>query len=141
MGTFFSVPDVLFGKVQIALKMTQRELGEFIGVDRRTIQRYQSHGGSMNAEGLLKLAGALDEVDAALAAQCRSIASQDPTVPASDEILDAVMGAAARATGMSAEAVQPGVEAAFREAARRGMSLHAVMLGITNRAATAKTET
>ncbi len=50
---------------------------------------------------MLKLVVALDAVAPELAAECRTLVSQDPTVPASDEIVEVILRAAALALGTS----------------------------------------
>jgi hypothetical protein len=46
-------------------------------------------------------------------------------------VIDAIVGAAAAAVGMSSEAVKPAVEAAFRMAKARGASVDGMLLGLT----------
>jgi DNA-binding XRE family transcriptional regulator len=130
MAGIFRTPNHLWVRVQMALKLTQVELADLVGVERRTIQRWQDRGANAATSELLKVAVALDPKDPDLAAEVRAIASQDPTTPAEPQLIAAIVGAAAAAVGLSSEAVKPAVEAAFRTAKARGVSVDGMMLGL-----------
>jgi hypothetical protein len=131
MAEIFPTSNKLWVLVQQALKLTQRELAALVGVERRTIQRWQVHGALSSTTELLKVAVALDAVNSELAVEVRAIASQDPTRPTEPQVIEAIVGAAAAAVGMSSEAVKPAVEAAFRAAKARGASVDGMLLGLT----------
>jgi transcriptional regulator with XRE-family HTH domain len=141
MAEAFRTPNDLWVRVQVALGLTQRGLADLVGVERRTIQRWQDRGGHTVTVDLLKVAAALDSVKPELAAEVRAIASQDPTRPTEPPVIAAVVGAAAAAVGMSSEAVMPAVEAAFRMAKARGASVHGMVLGFTVERASAARQT
>jgi len=125
-----SVPARFLIEAEWTLKMSHKELAELFEVSRRSIIRYQKRGAHVLTESLLKLAVALDAVSPELAAECRTLACQDPGVQASDEIVEGIVRAAALALGTSPEAVRPGVDAAFRAARAKGVSVQAVVLGL-----------
>jgi transcriptional regulator with XRE-family HTH domain len=137
MAEVFQTPGALWVRVQIALALTQRQLADLVGVERRTIQRWQSRGGLAGTTELLKVAVALDATTPELAAEVRAIASQDPTRPTESHVIAAIVGAAAAAVGMSDEAVKPAVEAAFRAAKAHGASVHGMVLALTVEGASA----
>jgi hypothetical protein len=126
-----TVPARFLVEAEWKLKMSHGQFANLLGVSRRSIIRWESRGAQVLTGSMLKLAVALDAVSPELAAECRTLVSQDPTVPASDEIVDAILRAAALALGTSPEAVRPGVDAAFRAARSRGVSAQAVVLGLT----------
>ena len=126
-----TVPARFLVEAEGKLKMSHRELADLLGVSRRSILRWESRGAPVPTTSMLKLAVALDAVSPELAAECRTLVCQDPTVPASDEIVEAILRAAALALGTSPEAARAGVDAAFRAAQSRGVSVQAVVLGLT----------
>ncbi len=131
MTGIFLVPEWLFVQAQVALGLTQREFADLLGCERRTIQRWQDRGGNVSTGDLLKLAAALDAVKPELAAECRRVASQDPTQPASPDNIARIVQAAATAMGTTPEAVRPAVEAAFKTAMAAGESVGGMVLGMT----------
>jgi len=128
MHGFVTVPARFLVEAEWALQMSHREYAELLGVSRRTIIRWQKRGGHVPTERMLTLEGALEAVSPSLATECRRLVSQDPTVPASDAIVDGILRAAATALGTSPEAVRPAVDAAFRAASSKGVSVQAVVL-------------
>jgi hypothetical protein len=126
-----TVPARFLVEAEWKLKMSHREFADLLEVSRRSIIRWESRGAQVLTPSMLKLAVALDAVSPELAAECRTLVCQDPTVPASDEIVVAILQAAALTLGTSPDAVRPGVDAAFRAARSRGVSVQAVVLGLT----------
>jgi transcriptional regulator with XRE-family HTH domain len=59
----------LLGRSRLALKITQKELADLLGVARRTISRWESRAGVPSPEQLRGLARAVHPHDAALAAE------------------------------------------------------------------------
>ena len=126
-----TVPARFLVEAEGKLKMSHQEFADLLEVSRRSIIRWESRGACVLTGSMLKLALALDAVCPELAAECRTLVCQDPTVPASDEIVDVILRAAGLALGTSPEAARAGVDAAFRAARSRGVSVQAVVLGLT----------
>jgi transcriptional regulator with XRE-family HTH domain len=125
-----TVPARFVYETEWALKMSHREFAELVGVSRRTIIRWEQRGALIPSVTMRKLEGALDAVSPALAAECRTLLSQDPTVPASHATVDAVLQAAATSLGISPDTVRPAVEAAFQTAQSRGVSVQGMVLAL-----------
>jgi transcriptional regulator with XRE-family HTH domain len=97
---------------QIALGLSQEELAELLGRNRRTIQRWQGSGFEPTADQVETLADALRPVRPDLAEQVLElgrkaalVAGATPsTRPATAEVIDAILRAAADAAGTSPEA-------------------------------------
>jgi hypothetical protein len=121
---------------QIALDLTQRELGDLLGKNRRTIQRWQSRGCHLLPAEAKTLAAALrpvrpDLADQALALGQKSAIALGMTPPATLQEIDEILQAAARAAGgIATGAVRRAVTAAFVKAAERGFDLKAVVAGL-----------
>lgn len=67
------VPELLW-RLQTTLHMTQKELGNLLGLSSRTIIRYYQRGGFLLPSQWATLAKALQPRDAALAAYCARMA-------------------------------------------------------------------
>jgi transcriptional regulator with XRE-family HTH domain len=122
---------------QIALRLTQEQLGELLGRTKRTIQRWQDQGFEPMADQAETLAQALQPVRPDLAEQVLELARKvalrtggTPAPPATAEVIDAILQAAAGAGGTSPEAIRPAVTAAFLEAAEAGVEVSAVVAGL-----------
>jgi hypothetical protein len=120
---------------QFALRTTQEKLGELLGKSKRTIQRWQDKGCVLLPEQADTLAKALrrtrpDLADQVLALGAKTAASLG-RAPATPEVIDAILRAAAKAGHTSPKAVRPAVQAAFAKAAEVGVTVNAVVAGMT----------
>jgi transcriptional regulator with XRE-family HTH domain len=131
--------DVLIVQCQLALGLTQKELGHLLGRDRRTIQRWQKNGFAPMPEEAHALADALRASRPDLADEVLELGKNTaiaagialPNSPASVEVIDAILQAAADAGGTSPEAIRPAVTAAFDRAAAAGVEVTAVVTALT----------
>lgn len=125
----------LIVQCQVALGLTQKELGDLVGKTKRTIQRWQDHGAPLLPEEARALANALrpvrpDLAEEVLALGVRPGAAQPP-IPATAEAIDAILGAAAdAANGTPPKAIRAAVAAAFAEARDQGVEVLAVVAGL-----------
>ena len=122
---------------QIALGLTQEQLADLLGRTKRTIQRWQEHGFEPMADQAETLAEALQPVRPDLAEQVRELARKaafraggTPARPATAEVIDAILQAAAGAGGTSPEAIRPAVTAAFLKAEETGVEVSAIVAGL-----------
>ncbi len=129
----------LIVQCQMALGLTQSELGALIGKTKRTIQRWQDKGAVLLPEEARALAKALrpvrpDLAEEVLALGVQSSAAQ-PLDPATAGAIDAILRAAAGAAdGTPPEAIRAAVAAAFAEARDQGVGVLAVLAGLGSRA-------
>jgi transcriptional regulator with XRE-family HTH domain len=116
----------------VALRKSQGEMGQLLGVSRRTISRWTSRGTTFIPSQARDLAAALLPVDRALAVRAAALHGETlvslglekpppppaPAVPAEPpgHLVDAVVCAAAEALDASPRAVRPALLAAFRRA-------------------------
>jgi len=126
----------LLVECQIALGVTQRELGELLGRDKRTIQRWQDKGFVPMPDQTRALADALRPVRPDLAERVLELGRKTgfgsaPEGPATAEVIDAILRAAADAGGTSPEAIRPVITAALRKAEEEGASVAAIVAGLT----------
>jgi transcriptional regulator with XRE-family HTH domain len=98
---------------QIALGLGQKELGDLLGMDRRTIQRWQKRGSDLMVDQVQTLANALQPVRPDLAEQVLELGRKKGIVapsssPATSEGIDAILqaadGPALRSDGLSISA-------------------------------------
>ena len=130
--------SVLLVNCQMALGIDQQEFAAFLGVDRRTIQRWQDKGFSPLPDMAQKLADAVrptrpDLADRVIELGAKSAAftgAAPPYSPASTEVITAIVQAAAKAAGMSPEAIRPAITAAFTQAHEAGVDVMAVIAGL-----------
>ena len=120
---------------QIALGLTQKELGDLLGRDRRTIQRWQRRGPDLMPDQVQTLASALQPVRPDLAEQVLELGRtlgilSPPAIPATAEVIDAILQAAADAGGTSPEAIRPAVTAALMKAQEAGVEVGAIVAGL-----------
>lgn len=116
---------------QLALGLTQAELGEIVGVHKRTIQRWQDGQPSLLPDQAEKLAAALRPVRPDLAEEVLELGRRfaartgmaPPTLPATAEEIEEVVRAAAEAGGTSTDAVRPVIRAAFAKAKQLGLEV------------------
>ena len=124
---------------QLALGLTQQELAELLGRNRRTIQRWQESGFVPTEDQAETLASALQPVHADLAEQVRELGRKSamsaggtpPARPATAEVIDAILRAAADAGGTSPEAIRPAITAALLKAEEAGVEVRAIVAGLT----------
>lgn len=123
---------------QMALGLTQAQLGELLGRDRRTIQRWQASGFQPMADQAETLAQALQPVRPNLAEQVLELGRQaaivvgvsPPPRAATAEVIDAILRAAAHAGGTSPEAIRPAITAAMLKAEETGVEVSAIVAGL-----------
>jgi len=122
----------LLTHVQIALHMTQREMGALVGRDRRTIQRWQDRGCTLMPGEAATLAKALQAERPDLAAQVMALGDKGAGMAgiASATVIAAIVKAAAAAAGVSQETIKPGLVAAFAKANESRLSTGAVLVGL-----------
>ena len=122
----------------MALGLDQQEFAAFLGVDRRSIQRWQDKGFSPLPGMAQKLADAVrpkrpELADRVIALGAKSAAftgEAPPYSPASADAIADIVQAAAQASGLSSEAVRPAIAAAFTRAHETGVDVRAVIAGL-----------
>jgi hypothetical protein len=144
----------VLARTQLALHMSQRELGELMGCSRRTIIRYMSSGAVLVPATWEKLARACHPHDRDLAAELATRAGQTliglglekpPAPPAappappppparpapsSRHLVDSVVCAAAEAMQTPPHTMRPALVAAFQRAVALGMTMEGVIEGL-----------
>ncbi len=124
---------------QLALGVTQKEMGDLLGRNRRTIQRWQARGCDLMPDEAETLANALRSERPDLADQVLELGQATATslgIPpvATPEAIDAILqAAAAAAQGVSARAIVAAVTAAFVKAAQGGFNVKGVAAGLQAR--------
>jgi transcriptional regulator with XRE-family HTH domain len=129
-------PRALLIHCQMAL--SQEKLGELLGRNRRTIQRWQDGGFYPTADQAETLAHALQPVRPDLAEEVLELGRKaaiaagitPPARPATAEEIDAILRAAADAGGTSPEAIRPAIAAAMRTAEEAGIEVSAIVTGL-----------
>ena len=119
--------------VQMALGLTQKQLGALIGRTKRTIQRWQDRGVAFLDEDQAKLlAEHLRPSRPDLAEQVLTLGRRLRTtgLGATPEVLAAILGAAATAGGLSPEGARPLILAAFQQAAAEGVDVASVVVAL-----------
>ena len=128
----------LLVRCQIALGLTQEELGELLGRNKRTIQRWQASGFELMADQAETLAHALQPVRPDLAEQVLELGRRaaiaagmtPPGRPATAQVIDAILRAAADAGGTSPEAIRPAITAALLKAEEAGVEVRSIVAGL-----------
>jgi hypothetical protein len=123
----------------MALQITQAELGELVGVHKRTIQRWQEKALSLTPSQAERLAAALRPVQPDLAEQVLELGRRFaevagvamPLDPATPESIDEVLRAAAEACSTSPEAIRPAIVAAFAKAQELDLEVREIVAGIS----------
>jgi hypothetical protein len=125
----------------MALGLTQEGLGELLGRNRRTIQRWQDRGFQLMADQAEALALALEPVRPDLAARVLELVSKatieagaTPARPATAEVIDAILRAAADAAGTSPVAIRPAITAALLKAQEAGVDVSAIVAALKSEA-------
>jgi DNA-binding XRE family transcriptional regulator len=125
------------------LHLSQGDLGELLGSSRRTGQRWESGGSTPADKQLHKLAslvhsrapdlaaeiaasGGSTLVDLGIVVPPSPTAPSSPRGPALDDIVDAVVCAAADAIDVTPRTIRPALLAAFRRVSRIGLGVEAV---------------
>ncbi len=124
----------LYARTCEALRMTQQQFGDLVGVSRRTIIRWGPHPG-LTAPQWAELARAVHPLDRELAAEIAkgleqtlvSLGLEAPPRPASPaptprDLADSVVCAAAEAAGTTPQVMRPALFAAFTRACAVGLS-------------------
>ncbi len=132
------VSAALLVHCQLALCLTQKGLGDLLGRDRRTIQRWQTSGFELMPDQAKTLADALQPVRPDLAEEVLELGRKtailagmtSPPIPATPEVIDAILRAAADAGGTSPEAIRAAVIAAFLKADEAGVEVRAIVTGL-----------
>jgi hypothetical protein len=142
--THLPMPELLY-RLQTTLHMTQKELGNLIGLSSRTIIRYYGHGGTFTPSQYATLAKALALQDPALATYCARLSGQTleqlgitkpPELPApasspltaarpspsAPHLADSVVCAGAEAMQCTPTQMRPGLTAALERMIALGMS-------------------
>jgi len=130
------MPDdsaILMVLCQRALGITQQEMADLLGKDRRTIQRWQDKGCAPHPTDAAKLANALRPTRADLADQVLALgramaASAGMVTP---EVIAEILQAAAQVGGTTPEAIRPVVAAAFVKAVEAGVDATGVAARLT----------
>jgi hypothetical protein len=120
---------------QLALGITQKEMGALLDKDRRTIQRWQDTGCRMLPADAEKLANAVrpvrpDLAEAVLALgekTARQAGLPGPVAAASAEVVQGIIDAAAAAADLSPETMRGAVRAAFVRAMEADVDVRAVV--------------
>jgi len=120
---------------QLALGITQKDMANMLGVDRRTIQRWQDKGTSLLPATAETLAKALrpehpELADQVLALGGATAATLGLAPAASPEVIDGILQAAAEAGGASPGGIRAAVTAAFGKAVEAGVEAQAVVAGL-----------
>jgi hypothetical protein len=129
---------LLMVQCQIALGLTQKAMGELLGKDRRTIQRWQDRGCTLMPDDAETLAKALrpehpDLADAVLALghETAKILGMAPAV--TPEVIEEILQTAAEAGGVSADTLRAALTAAFVKVVQDGFDIRAVVAGMMAR--------
>jgi hypothetical protein len=130
---------VLLIHCQMALGLTDGELGELLDRSRRTILRWHDRGFLPTAHQAETLADALRPVRPDLAEQVLALGERaalaagmtPPARPATAEAIEAILRAAADAGGTSPEAIRPVIVAALLKAKEVGVDVSAIVAGLT----------
>jgi hypothetical protein len=128
---------LLLHHARTALRVSQNELSQRLGVSRRTGQRWNKGGGPIGID-IHNLARLVFPVDAALATEIALVGAttlealglvpmpvKGPVAPP-DRVVDAVVCAAAEAMQVMPQSVRPAVLAAFACAKELGLTVEAV---------------
>jgi hypothetical protein len=125
----------LLVECQLALGISQKEMGALLGKNRRTIQRWQERGRILLPQDAEKLADAVrpvrpDLADQAVAAGVEGAKAVGLSSPPTAEVIDAILMAAAAVSDTSVEAIRPVVAAAFAKADEMGVDVQALLVAL-----------
>ncbi len=146
----FAMPTTIHGLVHLARRAlhvgSQGDFGEMMGVSRRTGQRWETGRADPSWNKICQMARMVDPHDAALATQLAQAAGQslvslglvkpppppEPAPPpgpppaAAEDLVDAIVCAAAEAINLPPRDVRPALLAAFARARRLGLAIETV---------------
>jgi transcriptional regulator with XRE-family HTH domain len=148
----------LLVRTQIALGLSQQQLGDLLGCSRRTIVRYtQGHNGPSIAEWHL-LARHVHDVEPALGAEIAQetgetletlgiiqpapapapapIAVESRPLPPTRDLVDSIVCAAAEAVATTPQSIRPALRAAFERAVSVGVGIEEVRAVLQRREST-----
>ncbi len=129
----------LMVQCQIALGLTQKAMGDLMGKDRRTIQRWQHRGCILLPSDAKTLANRLRPTHPDLADQVVGLGRDTATAmgaapEVTPEVIAAILKVArAAAGGVAPIAIRSAVTAALTEIAQGGFDVRAVVEGLTTR--------
>ncbi len=131
-------PGTLFVECQMALQLTQEELGKLVGRTKRTMQRWQDKGSSLLPSEARMLADALRSVRPDLAERVLELGRESaatiglapPVAPPGPEVIEAIVRAAAEAAGASPDAMRSAIAAAFSKAEELGAEVRGIASGL-----------
>lgn len=140
------ISNTLVVHCRMALQLTQQEFGDMVGITKRTVQRWETRGAILTPTNVEALARALHPVQSHLATQVAAAAGTTlhelgivPPAPQQasghSDALEALVGAAADAMGVSVDAIRPALAAAFARADEAGLDVHTVAEGLKQPAA------
>jgi transcriptional regulator with XRE-family HTH domain len=136
---------VLCAEARRTMHMNQRKFADAVGSSLRTVQRWETSRSSPVPAGVHRIADAVRALDPALAAEIDTLSPRRAPPPAlvsppaspvqpplTDAVrLDALVCAAAEAMGLAPQTLRPALLAAFRRAKATGLTVDAVIAGLT----------
>jgi hypothetical protein len=135
-----AVPLVI--KAQFALGLSQRTLGEMLGISRRTVIRWGT-GSVPSVSQVIAIAKAVYPIDPALASDLAVAAGTrlaelglgipvvtEPRVPVKELAVDSIVCAAASAGATTPQSAKAAVLAALKRAALLGVTLEELMAAL-----------
>jgi transcriptional regulator with XRE-family HTH domain len=136
---------VLCAEARRRMHVNQRQFAEAVGSSLRTVQRWETSRSSPVPAAIHRVADAVRPHDASLAAELDALSPRPAppaslvTPPASPErppltdaiLLDALVCAAAEAMGLAPQTLRPALLAAFTRAKATGLTIDAVIAGLT----------
>ncbi len=132
-------------RCRMALRLTQEDFGNILGVTKRTVQRWEERGALLIDSQIEALARAVYPAEPDLAAEVAAargttldrlgvVPSADgTTTPNARDAIDSIVRAAAEAVGLASEAIRPAVAAAFLRAGEVGLDVKSVVDGLASR--------
>jgi transcriptional regulator with XRE-family HTH domain len=153
--------SLLLIQTQHTLRFSQAQLGELVGVAKRTIQRWQHGGTTLSPSNIQTLAAAVHPIDPDLAARIAAHGNTSlqalgivkpappppPPIPAAPApahslptsiLIDSIVCVAADAIGVQPRAIRPALAAAFVRAREVRLDVAAVADSLTGVSAPAK---
>jgi DNA-binding XRE family transcriptional regulator len=135
----------LCATARLAMLMNQSKFAVAVGSSLRTVQRWEAGRSSPVPAGIHRIADAVRPHDPELAAEIDTLSPRraappavvsEPPSPAQGPVsatilLDALVCAAAEAMGAAPQTVRPALLAAFARAKATGLTIDAVIAGLT----------
>jgi hypothetical protein len=133
----------LLHEIHVALEMNQRQLGEFLGISKRTAQRVDAGESTLSPDHFTRIARALHGKQPALAARVAKragttlqglglaaptqVAAVSPKAPPPHpRVAESVVCAAADVMQLTPSAVRPALLAAFKRARELGLNVEMI---------------